>query len=314
MSDDAVTRERIAEAEPLIRPHIRRTPVVEVDAADFGLDAAPVSVKLELLQHSGSFKARGAFANLLMRKVPKAGVVAASGGNHGAAVAYAAMRVGVPAKIFVPSISSPAKVERIRGYGADLVVGGERYADALAASEVWSAQSGALKVHAFDQPETMLGQGTLGLELEEQAPDIDTLLVAVGGGGLIGGIAAWYAGSVSVVGVEPEAAPTLAKALEAGRPVDAEAGGIAADSLAPRRVGELVFPIAVRHVSRVVLVTDEAIRAAQAALWQTLRIVAEPGGAAAFSALLSRRYRPRPAERVSVVVSGGNTVAVDFSR
>jgi threonine dehydratase len=249
-----------------------------------------------------------------MRTIPPAGVVAASGGNHGVAVAYAAMQRGVPAKIFLPTISSPAKVERIRGYGADLVVGGADYAEALAASEAWIARSGALTVHAFDQTETLLGQGTIGLELEEQVPDLDTLLVPVGGGGLIGGIAAWYGGRIKVVGVEPEASPTLARALEAGRPVDAEVGGIAADSLAPRRVGALMFPIAQRHVERVVLVTEPAIRQAQQALWSTLRVVAEPGGAAASAALLSGRYRPQPGERVGVLVSGGNTVAVDFDR
>jgi threonine dehydratase len=311
---DTIEREAIAAAERLIRPHIRRTPVIEIDGADFGLGPTPVSFKLELLQHSGSFKARGAFANLLMRKVPAAGVAAASGGNHGAAVAYAAMRLGLPARIFVPAISSPAKMARIRDYGADLVVAGERYADALAASEAWVAQSGALPVHAFDQRETLLGQGTIGLELEEQFPKLDTLLVAVGGGGLIGGIAACYAGRIRIVGVEPEAAPTLSRALAAGRPVDAEAGGIAADSLAPRRIGELVFPIAQRHVDPVILVADAAIRQAQEALWKTLRIVAEPGGAAAFAALLSGSYRPAAIERVGVLVSGGNTVAVDFGR
>jgi threonine dehydratase len=239
--------------------------------------------------------------------------VAASGGNHGAAVAYAAMKLGAPARIFVPSISSPAKIQRIRDYGADLVVRGERYADALAASEAWAAQSKALPVHAFDQAETLLGQGTLGLELEEQAPSLDTLLVAVGGGGLIGGIAAWFAGRIRVVGVEPEASPTLSKALEAGRPVDAPAGGIAADSLAPRRVGECVFPIARSYVDRVVLVTDDAIRKAQETLWNVARVVAEPGGAAALAALMSGRYRPRPQEQVGVLVSGANTTAVDFA-
>ncbi|HWE63124.1 MAG TPA: threonine/serine dehydratase [Chloroflexota bacterium] len=314
MSEDPVSRARMTATEQLIRPHIRRTPVLTVGGADFGLGAIQVSLKLELLQHAGSFKTRGAFANLLMRELPRAGVVAASGGNHGAAVAYAAMKLGVPAKIFVPGISSPAKIDRIRRYGADLVVTGERYADALAASEEWMAQSGALPIHAFDQTETLLGQGTLGLELEGQAPELDTLLVAVGGGGLIAGVAAWYAGTVRIVAVEPEAAPTLARALEAGRPVDAETGSIAADSLAPRRVGELVFPIAQRYVDRVALVGDEAIQQAQEALWQAARIVAEPGGAAAFSALLSGRYRPQPGERVGVLVSGGNTVAVDFSR
>jgi threonine dehydratase len=314
MSRATVDRDRIEATDRIIRPHIRRTPVLAADGADFGLAPLPLLFKLELFQHAGSFKTRGAFANLLMRQVPAAGVAAASGGNHGAAIAYAASKLGAPARIFVPSISSPAKIARIRSYGADLVVEGERYADALKASEAWVAASGALAVHAFDQTETLLGQGTLGMELEEQAPELDTLLVAVGGGGLIGGIAAWYAGRVRVVGVEPEAAPTLSRALAAGRPVDAEAGGIAADSLAPRRVGALMFPIAQRHVSRVVLVADDAIRAAQDELWNTLRIVAEPGGAAAFAAILSGRYQPLPDERVGILVSGGNTVAVDFGR
>ena len=314
IDEDAIDRTAIAETERRIRPHIRRTPVIEVDGGDFGLEAVRLSCKLELMQHAGSFKTRGAFANLLMRDIPKAGVAAASGGNHGAAVAYAALQLGIPAKIFVPSISSPAKIRRIREYGAELVVGGDRYDDALAASEAWVAQSGALAIHAFDQRETLLGQGTIGFELEEQAADLDTLLVAVGGGGLIGGIAAWYQRRVRIIGVEPEAAPTLTKAILAGRPVDAEAGGIAANSLAPRRVGELVFPIVRRLMERVVLVSDDAIRDAQKALWATLRVVAEPGGAAALAALLSGRYQPRRGEHVGVLLSGGNTVAVDFDR
>jgi len=309
-----VDRTTIEQTDSLIRPYIRLTPVAELTGADFGLPAFPLTLKLELFQHAGSFKTRGAFANLLTRAIPEAGVVAASGGNHGAAVAYAAMRLGVKARIFVPTVSSPAKVKRIRGYGADLVVGGDRYADALAASQAWVAQSGALPVHAFDQEETLLGQGTLALEMSRQAPGLDTLLVSVGGGGLIGGIAAWCAGTPRVIGVEPEAAPTLTRALEAGKPVDAEAGGIAADSLAPRRVGELMFPIAQAHIARVVLVSDAAIRQAQEALWDALRVVAEPGGAAAFSALLSGTYVPGAGERVGVVVSGGNTTAVDFAR
>jgi threonine dehydratase len=314
MSEDVTSRERIAATDRLIRPHTRRTPIIEVAGADFGLDLDRLTLKLEFYQHSGSFKARGAFANLLGRPVPASGVVAASGGNHGAAVAYAAMKLGVPAKIFVPGISSPAKIARIRGYGADLTIAGERYADALAASEEWAVRTGALPVHAFDETETILGQATLGGELEQQAGDVDTLLVAVGGGGLIGGVAAWYRGKVKVIGVEPEAAPTLSRALAAGRPVDAEAGGIAADSLAPRRVGERVFPIAKRYVERVVLVADDAIHRAQVALWETLRVVAEPGGAAAVAALLAGGYRPRRDEHVGVVISGGNTTAVDFGR
>ncbi|HEY5103384.1 MAG TPA: serine/threonine dehydratase, partial [Steroidobacteraceae bacterium] len=244
--------------------------------------------------------------------VPAAGVVAASGGNHGVAVAYAAQRLGKPARIFVPSVASPVKIARIRALGADLIIAGARYADALAASQAWGATSGAMQVHAFDQEETLLGQGSVGLEFAEQAPELDTLLVAVGGGGLIGGIAAWYGGAVDVIGVEPEAAPTLERALAAGRPVEAKAGGIAADSLAPKQVGDLMFPIAQRHVSRVILESDESIRAAQEALWNTLRVVTEPGGAAAFAALLSGRYVPRSGERVGVLLCGGNTTAVDF--
>ncbi len=314
MPNSQINRERIAAAEKIIRPYIRRTPAIEAAGADFGLDSISLIFKLELLQHSGSFKARGAFTNLLTREIPRAGVVAASGGNHGAAVAFAAMKLNVPAKIFVPSVASREKIERIRGYGAELVVTGERYADALAASESWTAQSGALPVHAYDQVETLLGQGTVGLEFEEQAPNLDTLLVAVGGGGLIGGVAAWYSGRIKVIGVEPEAAPTLANALRAGRPVDSPAGGIAADSLAPKRVGELMFPIAQSHVHSVILVPDEEIQQAQEALWKVLRVAAEPGGAAAFAALLSRRYQAKPGERVGVLVCGGNTAAVDFGR
>ncbi len=308
----SIDRDAIAATERVIRPHIRKTPTAVVDGSSFGLDGVRLTFKLEQLQHAGVFKTRGAFANLLTRDVPKVGVVAASGGNHGAAVAYAAMKIGIPAKIFVPSISSPAKIARIRSYGADLVVGGELYADALAASERCILETGALAVHAFDQRETLLGQGTLALELEQQAPELDTLLVAVGGGGLIGGIAAWYGRRIKVIGVEPEAAPTLTKALEAGRPVDAAAGGLAADSLAPRRVGELMFPIAQKNLERVVLVSDDDIRRAQETLWSTLRLVIEPGGAAPFAALLSRRVLSDPGAHVGIVLSGGNTTAVNF--
>jgi threonine dehydratase len=294
-----------------IAPHIRRTPIIEVDGSDFGIPAARLVLKLESLQHAGSFKARGAFTTLLTRKIPQAGVVAASGGNHGAAVAFAAMKLKVPAKIFVPSIASPAKIQQITDYGADLVITGERYADALAASEAWVGHSGALPIHAFDQRETMLGQGTVGLEFEEQAAQVTTLMVAVGGGGLIAGLAAWYDGRIKIVAVEPTQAPTLTRALEAGRPVDAEAGGIAAESLAPRRVGELVFPVIQRHIDKTILVSDDAILDAQRQLWTVLRVVAEPGGAAALAALTSRQYVPQPHERVGVLICGGNT-AVDF--
>jgi threonine dehydratase len=281
-----------------IAPHIRRTPIIEVDGSDFGVPAASLVLKLESLQHAGSFKARGAFTSLLTRTIPHAGVVAASGGNHGAAVAFAAMKLKAPAKIFVPSIASPAKIRQITEYGAELVITGERYADALAASEAWVAQSGALPIHAFDQRETVLGQATVGLEFEEQAAGMTTLLVAVGGGGLIAGLASWYDGRIKIVAVEPTLAPTLTRALEAGRPVDAEAGGIAAESLAPRRVGELVFPVIQRHINETVLVPDDAILDAQRRLWKLLRVVAEPGGAAALAALTSRLYVPAAQERV----------------
>jgi threonine dehydratase len=309
---DRLSREPILATHALIAPHIRRTPVIDIDARDVGLSAGRLSLKLELLQHGGSFKARGAFAHLLERKVPPAGVVAASGGNHGVAVALAASKLGIPARIFVPSVSPASKQARIRGLGADLVIAGDRYADALAASRLWIAESGALEIHAYDQVETLLGQASVGVELEEQLPDLDTLLVAVGGGGLIGGIAAWFAGRVKLLAVEPHAAPTLARALDAGHPVDTEAGGIAADSLAPRRVGELMFPIAQRFVDRVILVDDETIRLSQRTLWKELRIAAEPGGAAAFAAILGGHYVPAADERVAILICGGNTDAVSF--
>jgi len=311
MTRPEVDRDRIAATEPVIRRYIRRTPVLEVEGRDLGLGDLRLVFKLELTQKAGSFKARGAFANLLFRPVPPAGVVAASGGNHGVAVAHAARELNLPARIYVPTISTPAKVERIRDTGAELVIGGDRYDDALAASEAWAEASGALRVHAFDQDETMMGAGTLGLELEDQVGMPDAVIAAVGGGGLIGGIAAWFGGRTRVIGVEPELAPTLARALAAGEPVDAPAGGIAADSLAPRRIGSRVFPIARRFVESV-LVTDDAIAHAQRTLWSTLRIAAEPGGAASLAALLSGRFTPPPGSRVAVVVSGGNTSAVHF--
>ena len=302
-----LTRERIEATERVIRPHIRRTPILEVDGADFGLDPIKITLKLELFQHGGSFKARGAFTNMLTRDVPAAGVVAASGGNHGVAVAFAAMKLHQPATIFVPSVASKTKLDRIRQYGAELVIAGDRYADSLEASEAWTAKSGALPIHAYEGDATLLGQGTLGMELEEQAPELDSLLVAVGGGGLIGGVAAWYQDRVKLVSIEPIEAPTLQRALNAGRPVDSPAGGIAADSLAPRQVGQQMFPIAQKFVHSALLVSDEEIIAAQKKLWETTRIVAEPGGATAFAALLSGRYKPEPGERVGVIVCGGNT-------
>ncbi len=258
----------IETTETIIRPYVRQTPTLEVHSTDFGFGDYPITLKLELLQHAGSFKTRGAFTNLMTREIPEAGVVAASGGNHGAAVAFAAMALGIPAKIFVPSVASPEKVAQISDYGAELVIAGDRYADALAASEAWIAQTGAMSIHAFDQRETLLGQGTTGLELERQAPHLNTLLVSVGGGGFIGGIAAWYAGRAKIIGVEPEAAPTLHHALAAGGPVDAPTEGIAADSLAPSRAGHLMFPIAQRYIDQVVLVADADIQRAQEMIWK----------------------------------------------
>jgi threonine dehydratase len=309
-----IDRQAISSIGSQIGPYLRRTPVIRADRADFGLSRGPLVLKLEQLQHAGSFKARGAFANLLLRDIPDAGVVAASGGNHGAAVAYAARTLGIPARIYVPEVSSAAKIARIRGYGAHLVVTGSTYSEALAASQEWAAASGALAVHAFDQVETILGAGTLGTELRQQAPDAGTVLASVGGGGLIAGIAAACAGRPRVVGAEPEGAPTLSEALKAGRPVDAPMGSIAVDSLAPQRVGELTFPIIARHVAESVLVSDDSILDAQEMLWDRLRVVAEPGGCAALAALTSGRYRPTADETVAVVISGANTTAVSFGR
>lgn len=305
-----VTAEAITATYETIRRYVRRTPVVAVHTADLTGAAgatAPVLLKLEQLQCAGSFKTRGAFANLLLRDLPPVGVVAASGGNHGVAVAYAAHRLGVPAKIFVPTVSAPAKITRIRELGADLVVNGDRYADALAAAEVWTANTGALPVHAFDQRETLLGQGSIGLELNQQVTNLDTVLVPVGGGGLIAGIAAYLTGAVRVIGVEPDGAPTLSYARANGRPTDAPAGSIAADALAPRRVGELVYPITAAHVDDVVLVDDEAIRHAQRTLWQTLRVIAEPAAAVGIAALQTGAYTHRAGERVAVLITGANT-------
>lgn len=295
----------IETAHERIRGHVRRTPVMDVEGAAFGV-GDPVNLKLELFQHAGSFKPRGAFNNLLARSVPTAGVTAASGGNHGAAVAYAAACLGHRARVYVPSISSPVKIEKIRGYGAEVVVEGERYADAAVLAEAHAAETGALLVHPFDSPFTIAGQGTVALEWEADRPQLDTVLVAAGGGGLVAGIALWYAGRVKVVAVEPRGSRALHAALEAGRPVDVTVESIAADSLGARRVGELVHLIAEEHVDQVALVTDAAIAEAQRRLWRRLGIATEPGGATALAALVSRAYEPAPGERVGVLVCGSN--------
>jgi threonine dehydratase len=296
----------IRDAALRIAPHIRRTPLLRLPAKELGTPC-DVVLKLELLQASGSFKPRGAFNRLLSNTLPKAGVIAASGGNHGAAVAYAAQALGVPAEIFVPDITSPAKLARIRAYGATLVQGGAAYDDARRASEARAAQTGALTVHAYDQPETLAGQGTLAMELEEDDPTLTHILVATGGGGLIGGMAAWYAGRAFLVSVEPETCPTLYNALRTGHPTPVPTGGLAADSLGAKQVGEAMFPLAQRFVQHAVLVNDDAIRDAQKRLWDCCRLVAEPGGAAALAALLSGAFVPPDGARVGVVVCGGNT-------
>jgi len=301
-----VSRAEIAAAASRIAPYVRHTPILRLAGAELG-PRSPVTLKLELLQHSGSFKPRGAFNRLLSEPPPPAGVIAASGGNHGAAVAYAARALSVPAEVFVPMLTPQGKVARIAGYGAQVVQTGETYAEALAACRRRQAETGALDVHAYDQEAVLAGQGTVARELEQAAPELTHVLAAVGGGGLIGGMAAWYAGSVQLVGVEPEGCPALHDALRAGRPVDAPVGGMAADSLGARQVGRLMFPIAQRSVSAAVLVPDDAIVAAQRLLWDRCRLIAEPGGATALAALLCGAFIPPEGARIGVVVCGGNT-------
>jgi threonine dehydratase len=305
-----VNRVAIEQAHDRIRVHVRRTPILPARFEEAA--GADVFLKLELLQHAGSFKTRGAFNNLLSRSVPAAGVTAASGGNHGIAVALAARRLGHKARIFIPEISPAVKVDAIRAQGAEAVIGGARYADAQAACDAFAAETGALLVHPYDAPGTLAGQGTVAKEWEEDQQalglgGLDTVLIGVGGGGLIGGMAAWWAGRVKVVGVEPEGSCCLHAALAAGEPVDVEVNSVAADSLGARRAGSLVFEVARHAVDHVALVTDDAIRATQKLLWRDFRLVSEPGGAAALAALVSGRYKPRSGERVGVLLCGANT-------
>jgi threonine dehydratase len=302
-----VSADRIRAAHERIRAFVRRTPLLPFELAGRG----DVTLKLELFQHAGSFKTRGAFSNLLSREVPAVGVTAASGGNHGVAVAHAAARLGHPATVFVPEISSPVKIAAIRSRGAKVVVGGARYADAQAACDVHARETGALLVHPFDSEATLEGAGTVALEWEEDQsrvglPPLDTVLIAVGGGGLAAGMACFWDRRVEVVGVEPEGSRCLHAALAAGRPVDVTVESIAADSLGARRAGDLAFSAAREAMSGVVLVDDDAIRAAQRLLWTQCRIAAEPGGAASLAALVAGRYVPRAGERVGVLVCGGN--------
>jgi threonine dehydratase len=302
-----VDRAAIEAASERIAPHVRTTPVLELEPGAFGVDGASLVLKLELLQHTGSFKPRPAFSRMLAAAVPEAGVIGSSGGNFGVAVAYAARRLGHRAEVFVPDTSSPVKIEAIRRLGADVRIVPGFYADAYATCLERAEVTGALMMHPYDQTEVVAGDGTIGIELSHQVPDADTALVAVGGGGLLAGVAAWFQGDVRVIGVEPEACPCLYAALEAGEIVDVEVGGIAADSLGPRRVGEIAFATAREFVDGVVQVSDDAIREAQRRLWERSRLVAEPGGATALAALLAGVYRPEPDERVVVLVCGANT-------
>ncbi len=303
-------------ARSRVAGHVRRTPVIEVEGGAFGV-GEPVVLKLELLQHTGSFKARGAFNRILAAQeqgeLPGSGVIAASGGNHGLAVAHAARQLGIPAEVFVPDAASRVKVEGIRATGAEVTVTGALYADAYAACAARARQSGALFVHAYDQPDVVAGQGTVGSELLEQVPDLDTVLVAVGGGGLSAGVAAALGGRARVVAVEPESIPTLHAALEAGEPVDVEVSGVASDSLGAKRIGEIAFGILSGAGVTSVLVSDTAIIEARQRLWDRLRLAAEHGGATAVAALSGGAYAPQPGERVGVVVCGGNTDPSDLS-
>jgi threonine dehydratase len=298
-------RADVEAARERIDGYVRRTPVLEPGPGAFGLEGR-ITLKLELTQHTGSFKPRGAFNKLLSSEVPDVGVIAASGGNFGLAVAYAARTLGHRAEIFVPSNSPKVKAEGIRALDAEVTVVEGYYDEALDASRARVEESGALVLHAYDQPEIVAGQGTVGAELADQVPDADTVLVAIGGGGLIGGIGAWYEGRTRVIGVEPETSTSMTAALAAGGPVDVTYGGYAADSLGTKRAGEIAFEIVSKHVERVVLVSGDQILEAQRRLWREIRIFAEPGGAAALAALLSGWYVPEPDEHVVVVVCGAN--------
>lgn len=293
----------IKAAQVRITGHARRTPVTELEVARVG---GPVALKLEQLQHTGTFKARGAFNTLLSQPVPDAGIVAASGGNHGAAVAYAASRLGHKARIYVPEIAGPAKIALIRDAGADLVVVEGAYSNAMEAALAHEAESGAIQIHAYDAPATVAGQGTLMAEWEEQGLEADTIFIAVGGGGLIAGALAWLQGRRKVVAVEPESCAALYRAQQAGKPVDVEVSGVAANALGARRIGQICFDMAQSQNVQTLTVPDAAITAAQTFLWRQARQLVEPAGAAALSALTSGAYQPERGERVAVLVCGGN--------
>lgn len=293
---------------------LRETPLWRLPGAALGIPCAEVWLKLEQLQVSGSFKARGMLHRLLAQPIPASGVVVASGGNAGIATAAAAQALGVRCEVFVPTISTPAKQARLRALGAELMVVGDAYAQALAACLARQAETGALLTHAYDQPEVVAGAGTLAREIEQQAGGVpDSVLVSVGGGGLIGGIAAWFEQRTKVVALEPVQAPTLFRAREAGHPVDVEVGGIAADSLGARRIGAIAWDVTQRHVQHALLLDNAAIRGAQQWLWRELRVAVEPAAALGLAALQSGAYVPRPDERVGLVVCGGNVDPASLS-
>ncbi len=292
-------KSEILAARDRIAGHAQVTPVMESHIPGY-----PIEIKLEHMQHTGSFKARGAFNTLLSMDVPAAGVVAASGGNHGAAAAYAAQSLGYPAKIFVPELAGPSKIALIKRIGADLSVVSGEYANALTMAQAHEESTGAMQIHAYDAPATVAGQGTCFAEWDAQGLQADTVLVAVGGGGLIAGALAWFQGARKVVAIEPETSCALNAALAAGEPVDVSVSGIAANALGARRIGDICFRLAQGMSS--VLVSDDAITQAQNTLWQTHRILVEPAGAAALAALISGAYQPEPGERVAVLICGGN--------
>ena len=298
----------ITAADYRIGSHIRRTPVMQVDNL---VPEIPVALKLEHLQHTGSFKARGAFNSLLAADVPKAGIVAASGGNHGAAVAYAAKSLGHECRIFIPETASPAKIEMIRRSGVEPVIIDGVYADALNAAAAFEADHGAISIHAYDDVATVCGQGTVLREWEAQGLEADTILVAVGGGGLIAGALAWLEGRRKVVAVEPETACALHAALAARSQVDVAVSGVAASALGAGRVGDICFGLARKQQIESILVSDTAIIDAQRALWQNLRLAVEPGGAATIAALMTGAYSPQPGERVAALICGAN-VDINF--
>lgn len=301
-----VARSHIECAAALITDGVRRTPMLDAGSSFFGVDAS-VHCKLELLQHTGSFKPRGALHRALTSDVPSSGLIAASGGNHGLAVAWVAQRLGVPGEIFVPEVSPAAKIDKIRKLGATVRIAGALYDDALAACRIRQAETGALDIHAYDHDDTIAGAGTIGREIEHDLGAVDTVLVSLGGGGLSAGIAAWFTGTATkIVVVEPERSRCFSAAIAAGEPVDVTVAGVAADSLGARRIGAVNWQALVAADASSVTVTDDAIRNAQRRFWAELQLVVEPGGAAAASALWSGAYTPDPGETIAVVVCGAN--------